>query len=470
MNGLVIITNRQKLFICLGAIAFIILSAFFIAKLDFPRTIETDSSRVSAVMSPENENQHLKDVLSSILPAKNNVLYESTTREIAISKKTEKEQHSVSDVIEKGKSLAYLFIYSDDEYLRPIYTNLWKQSFYQGWLFLPSKIIAARHSLFTYTGGAGKVFDIEGQLGFYPNITIDNQNYLNFLIYNFDLDNVAQLGNDIAISGKPVKKGVQIISIKLEDVRGNINENGNIAVHLCTPAGNELDYQNLPFSKDTNRIEDYGPVHESYTESSYNETDLSSMEISQQNVLLKQELTHFVSDSTKPIFFMPNGTYETAESLSNLIDLEDALKNSKAVDFSFIYNNKKYISPVFHPQWKEHYNDRGWCYIPRKIYLNMKRVYFLPSDREVAADLLGELGFFEKFTGVSKSKIGIAVQNFNIQSIGLHENSIIVKGTPSRTGMQIVEIDKKSFDPSTEYVVRLVTPDACEIDNDVIKN
>ncbi len=470
MNGLVIITNKQKLIICLGAIAFIIFSAFFIAGLDFPKNIEANSSQVSRVMSPENENQHLKDILSSILPAENNILYESTTRGIVDSKTVEKEQSSVAEIIEKGKNLGYLFIYSDDEYLRPIYTNLWKQSFYQGWLYLPSKIIAARHSLFTYTGGAGKVFDIEGQLGFYPNITIDNQNYLNFLIYNLDIDNVTQLDNKIAISGKPVKKGVQIISIKLEDVRANINENGNISVYLCTPGGNELDYQTLPFSKDSNRIEDYGPVHESYTESSYNETDLSSMEIGQQNALLKKELTNFVSDSTKPIYFIPNGTYETAESLNNLIDLEDALNNLKAVNFSYIYNNKKYVSPVFHPQWKEHYNDRGWCYIPRKMYLNMKKVYSLPSDREVASDLLGELGYFGKFPGVDKTKLGIAVQNFNVQSVGFNENNIIVKGTPSRTGLQIIEIDNNQLNASTEYVVRLVTPDACEIDNDVIKN
>ncbi len=470
MNGLVIITNRQKLIICLAALAFIILSAFFIANLDFPKAVETGSSRINTARSPETENKQLKDLLSSILPADNKVLYENSNRGIGNNKASQKiSELSTSEIISKGKNLAYLFVYSDEEYLRPIYTNLWKQSFYQGWLYLPRKIIAARHSLFTYTGGAGKVFDIEGQLGFYPNITIDNQNYFNFLIYNFDLENISQLGNDIAITGKPMKKGIHIISIKIEDVAALVNENGNITVHLCTPAGHELDYQNLPFSKDSNKVVDFGLVEESYIEESKNyETDLSSFELSQQNIVLKQQLTHFISDSSKPIYFQPNGTYQTANNLDVNVDIEDALTNQKIVKYTKIYNNKKYESPIFHPQWKAHY-DREWCYIPRKMYLNMKRVFVLPSEKDVASDLLGELGFFEKFSGVSEDKTGIVVNNFNLKNIGIYEDSILLQGIPARSGMQIVGIDKKYLKEYKEYTVRLVTTDACEIDTDVVR-
>lgn len=470
MNGLVIITNRQKLLICLAALLFIILSAFFIAQLNFPKAVNADVPRINKAISSENENQQLKDILSSILPADNKILYEDGSRAVIINKPAGKKiEQTPSEIISRGKNLSYLFVFSDEEYLRPIYTNLWKQSFYQGWLYLPRKVVSAKHSLFTYSGGAGKVFDIEGQLGFYPNITIDNQNYFNFLIYNFVVDNVSQLGNQIAISGKPAKKGVQIISIKIEDVSALINENGNITVYLCTPSGYEIDYQDIPFSKESNRIEDFGPVQESYTESSYNETDISSLEISQQNVILKKELAYFVSDSAKPIYFQPNGTYQTADTLNASPDLEEAIKNQKAIKFSLLYNNKKYVSPIYHPQWKVHY-DRDWCYIPRKMYLNMKRVYALSPDKEIASDLLGELGFFEKFSGVAKDQTGIVVKNFVVKSAGIYEDSILLEGTPARIGMQIIGIDKKNLAGSKEYAVRLVTSDACEIDTDVLKN
>lgn len=470
MNGLVIITNRQKLLMCLAALLFIILSAFCITKLDFPKTVSADVRQDSKIISPENENQQLKDILSSILPADNTVMYEDTSRAICGVRAAGKAPgQAPSEIITEGKNLSYLFVYSDEEYLRPIFTNLWKQSFYQGWLYLPRKVICARHSLFTYTGGAGKVFDIEGQLGFYPNIAIDNQNYFNFLIYNFDLDNVSQLGNQIAISGKPTKKGVQIISVKIDDVKPLINEDGNITVYLCTPSGYEIDFQNIPFTKDSNRVEDFGPVQESYTESSYNGTDLSTLEIGQQNAYLKKELAYFVSDSSKPIYFQPNGTYQTAGALNVSPDLEEALTSSKAIKFSFICNSKKYVSPIYHPRWKTHYN-RDWCYIPRKMYLNMKRVYVLSQDREVASDLLGELGFFEKYSGVGKEQIGIAVRSFAVKNVHIYEESILLEGVPSRTGLQIIGIDKKYLAGCKEYAVRLVTSDACEFDYDVLKN
>ncbi len=469
MNGLVIITNKQKLIICLAALLFIFISAAIIAQLDFPKAVKTEAPSIKNVMSPENENQHLKDILSSILPADNTILYENFSRDMEKNKLPVKAfDKTVADVISKGKTLSYLFVYSDEEYLRPIYTNLWKQSFYQGWLYLPRKVIAARHSLFTYTGGAGKVFDIEGQLGFYPNVSLDNQNYFNFLIYNFDLENVLQLGNNIAITGKPTKKGVQIISVKLEEVSALINETGNITVHLCTPKGYEIDYQNILFSKDSNRIEDFGPVQESYTESSYNETDLSSLEITQQNTILKKELSYFVSDSSKPIYFQPTGTYQTVNTLSGIPDLDVALNNAKEIKFSTLYNNKKYISPVYHPKWKSHH-DRDWCYIPRKMYLNMKRVYVLSNDKEVSADLLGELGFFEKFDEIAKDQTGIAVSNFNIKKACIYEDSVLLIGTPTRAGMEIVGIDIKDLKGHNEFAVRLITPDACEIDSDILK-
>lgn len=469
MNGLVIITNKQKLLICVVALLFIIMSAFLITRLDFPKAAHTVSPKNSKIMSPENENQHLKDILSSILPAENIILYENSSRELTRkSPEIKLPESQASEIIAKGKKLPYLFVFSDEEYLRPIYTNLWKQSFYQGWLYLPRKVISSRHNLFTYSGGAGKVFDIEGQLGFYPNVTIDNQNYFNFLIYNFELENVSQLGNDIALSGKPVKKGVQIVSVKIDDVAPLINEKQSITAHLCTPAGYEIDYQNIPFSKDSNRIEDFGPVQESYTESSYNGTDLSSMEISQQNTVLRKELAFFVSDSTKPIYFQPNGTYQTDSSPTETADIEEALDGFKAIKFSFLYNNKKYAGPVYHPGWKEHY-DRDWCYIPRKMYLNMKWAYVLPPNKEVTADLLGELGFFEKFSGVPENQTGIAVKNFTVSKAGIFEDNILLVGTPARAGMQIVGIDKKNLTGLKEYTVRLVTSDACEIDSDILK-
>lgn len=466
MNNLVIITNRQKLIICIAAIVFILLSAFLIVSLDFPKVKETGGTKVSSViLTPETENHQLKDIISSILPAQNNVLYENDDRSIANSRLASNSSLvAPSEILAKGKNLSYLFVYSDEDYLRPIYSNQWKQSYYQGWLYLPKKVVSARHTLFTYLGSAGTIFDTDGELGFYPNIAIDNLNYFNFLIYNFELDNIMQLGNQIAISGKPTKKGVQVISIKAEDLAAQINQKENIAIHLCTPKGYELDYQNVLFSREYDEKEDSEPVEDSYMEN-----DIGIADISRQNLILKQELSHYISDSSKPIYFQYSGSYQTSNVLNANVDIEDALSNLYTIRYSMVYDDKKYVRPVFHPQWKEYY-DREWCYIPRKMYLNMKKLFVLPSDKNISSDLCGELGFFEKYPDIGENQIGILVNNFSVSKAGTFEDNILLEGTPSRTGIQIVAIDKKYISQYKEYAVRLVTSDFCEMDTDVFKN
>ncbi|MHB8064037.1 MAG: hypothetical protein ACYDG2_15650 [Ruminiclostridium sp.] len=462
---IVVITNRRKLSICLIAILFIILSAFFISKLNFSKAIETDSSEVKNVLSPENENEQLKDILSSIIPSGNNILFENSNRDVGDSYiSNELTNVAPSDILKKGKNLSYIFVYSNEEYLRPIYSNTWKQAYYQGWLYLPRKIISARHSLFTYMGGAGKIFDIEGELGFYPNISIDTQNYINFLIYNFDLQNVIQLENQIVVSGTPTKKGVQIISIKTDDISIRTNEAKQIMVHLCTPTGLEIDYQNVKLAKIPDGKEDFGTVEETFFETV---NDIS--DVNKQNIQLRKELIHYISDSSKPIFFQYNGSYQTSNVLNTNIDLNDAIKLSYDIKYNILYNNEKYISPVFHPQWKEH-SDREWCYIPRKMYINMKKLFVLPSDEEVSNDLCGELGFFEEYPSIKKNQVGLLINNFTVSNVSLFEDNILVSGTPSRTGIQVVSIEKTNLTNYKEYAVRLVTKDLCELDIDVIKN
>jgi len=463
---IVVITNQKKLSICLIAMLFIVLSAFFISKLNFPKVIEADSPNGRTVLSPENENNQLKDILSSIIPSKNSILYENSNRGVDdsyISTSTESTNVLPSEILKKGRNLAYIFTYSNEENLRPIYSNTWKQAYYQGWLYLPRKIISARHCLFTYIGGAGKIFDTEGELGFYPNISIDNQNYINLLIYNFDLQNVIQLENQIVISGTPVKKGVQIISIKIDDVIIQADEAEQITVYLCTPTGFEFDYQNVKITKEPNGEEDFGTVEETFSETY---SDIS--DVNKQNIQLRKELTHYISDSSNSIFFQYNGGYQTSNVLNTNIDLDDANKYSKDIKYNILYNNQKYIRPIFHPQWKEHY-DREWCYIPRKMYLNMKKLFVLPSDKAVAYDLCGELGFFEKNISIKKDQVGMLINNFSVSNVSIFEDNILVTGTPSRTGIQVVSIAKTNLINYKEYAVRLVTKDLCELDIDVIK-
>lgn len=465
MNRLILITNKQKLLICIAAILFVFIAAVFVTTLNFQKVVETSLSDTETKLAIEEENRKLKDLLSTIVPASNEILFESNNRAVGKKYISDKETSILaSEVISKGKNLEYIEVYSDENYLRPIYSTSWKQAYFRGWLYLPRKIIYSRHNLFTYEGDAGNIFDIEGELGFDPNISIDNHNYINFLIYNFDLQNVTQLENQIVIYGTPMKKGVQIISIKSDDVSLITKDSDSVSVKLCTPSGYEIDYQNLKLTATPNKEEEYGPVDETFFESENSELDIST-----ENKLLKQQLTHFISGSSEEIYFQQNGSYQTSNVLYSNIDIDEAVQLSSAIKYNMTFNDKEYILPIYHPQWKEHY-DREWCYIPRKMYLNMKKIFVIPTNKELANDLYGELGFFDKCPEIKENQVGIFVNNFSVQSVRIYEDNVLVSGVPSRTGVQIITVGKENLTKHKEYAVRLITKDLCEFDVDVIKN
>lgn len=461
-----IITSRKKLSLCIILILFIILAAFSISKLNYPhdtKDLEVDTSTTKPVITPENENRQLKGILSSILPSESKLLFESSSREISdVYIPSVLPVITPKEVLEKGKTLSYIFTYTNEEYHRPIYSETWMQAYYQGWLYLPGKIISARHNLFIYTGNSNDIFNLEGELGFYPSVSIDDQNHINIMIYNFDLHKVVQFGNQLVLSGMPTKKGVQIISIKRKDIAIQ-NEAERLSIQLCTPTGLELDYQTVNFPQIPNGKDDFGTVEETFLNTSIVNN------IADENAILKQELKHYISDSSKPIYFQYNGGYQTSNVLSEIIDLENAINCSSTINYSIIYDNKKYISPIYHPEWKKH-SDKDWCYIPRKMYLNMKKLFVLSSDEDVAFDLCAELGFFEEYPAISKDQVGLLVNNFTVSKAHIFEDNILLSGIPSRTGLQIVCLEKDKLKKHTEYAVRLVTKDLCEIDVDVIRN
>lgn len=463
---LLIITNRKKLSICLVLILFIILSAFLITKLNYPynsHAQEVGSSKSTSI-SAENENRLLKGILSGIVPSENKLLFESSNREVSNKYiPTIPPTVTPKDILDKGKTLSYTFTYTNDEYLRPIYSDTWKQAYYQGWLYLPRKIITARHNLFIYAGSSNENFNLEGELGFYPSVSIDDQNYINIMIYNFDIYNVVQLGNQIAISGIPLKKGVQIISIKISDIAIQTNDDKQLSIHLCTPKGYELDNQTINFPQVPNGKDDFGKVEETFLNISS-----ATSNVIEENKLLKQELKNYISDSANPIYFEYNGGYQTSNVLSTNIDLENAINCSSEINYNVLYNNEKYVQPIYHPEWKKHI-DKDWCYIPRKMYLNMKKLFVLSSDEEIAFDLCAELGFFEQYPEISNDNVGLLINNFTVSKVGKFEDNVLLIGSPSRTGVQVICISKSDLKNYKEYAVRLVTRDLCELDEDVIK-
>jgi hypothetical protein len=241
-----------------------------------------------------------------------------------------------------------------------------------------------------------------------------------------------------------------------------------VSIHLCTPSGYEIDCQNVNLDyalQDTAKASD--PFEKNYSEVSKDISDVS--DVNEQNSILRNELLHYISNSSIPIFFQYNGGYQTSDLLTSNLDMDDALNCKANIKYSILYNSENYNRPIFHPLWKK-YKDREWCYIPRKMYINMKKLFVLPSDTAVRNDLFGELGFFEEYPSIKSDQTGLLIYNFLVSNISIFDNNILVEGTPSRTGLQLVSIPKVKLTDYKQYAVRLVTKDLCELDIDILDN
>ena len=89
------------------------------------------------------------------------------------------------DAVKNGTDIAFQILHDDTGYRRVIYSPDWKDAYFRGWLYLPNKIIQARHSLFIYSTGASANYDLAGELAFEQGVPMDNHRNINFLVFDF---------------------------------------------------------------------------------------------------------------------------------------------------------------------------------------------------------------------------------------------------------------------------------------------
>lgn len=412
-----------------------------------------------------NENQRLKDTLASILQSEQKVLYEDEYRNNKYYE-ADFKIYPLDEVIEKGNKLEFKVTYNDLEYLRPIYNPGWRTTYYRGWTYLPTKIIEARHNLYIYSIGASMNYDILGSLGFEEGISVDAHNNINFLIYKFNVNEVILLDNQITLVGTPTRSGVQIVSVAVNDILPQDIDFKKFLFQLSTEGGYEVDY----FYDSYVRTEYKKKIDRERTEDalSYNWSDNEDIkELKRENRLLKEELSKYIPLSEEVI----NEDMCRRLPINNAIDTLPSPKDMEikgtSISYKIHYDNLNYKRPIYHPIWKKNY-EKGWAYIPDKICLNLHQLFILPEDEDKGSDLLGRIGFFQQYDGISKGRYGLLIFNFNINSIALYNGEILVIGTPNRTGAQIVSIDKNLV-TDKDALVRLITPDMQELDFDILK-
>lgn len=409
----------------------------------------------------QRENDRLKGALERIFPEEQNVLYEKPYRGY-YDKIPSFQIYTLPDVIDKGKNIDFNVIYNDTEYMRPTYDSSWKDFYFRNWLYLPDKITNAHHKIFIYPVGGSSNFDFIGDLAF-NSVSIDFHRNINFLIYNFDVDNIRQYENQVIFIGRSERKGAQVISIVQDNLLSDNSNTKDFLFQLATPQGYEIDliYGDAIKFDYLKKIIEENTVKRTFLSSSQT---MTLEQLQEENALIKKELSNFIPVEDNIVITKQDCREPLDKDITKLNDLESVIKTGKNIELNIIYENPKYVRPIYDPIWKDNY-EKGWAYVPTKICENMHILFPIPSDINKQADFLHNLSI-KPVISIDKNKRGILLFNFTPQVVYKKSNRIVIIGIPNRLGFSIMTIDIKELKGHSSYLLQLSTPDFQEIDMD----
>lgn len=188
-----------------------------------------------------DEDEPLMEFIDYILPKEKTTMYENETR-LSNNEKPPFEAIPLKEVLDKGSNIKFSTLYNNKKYSRPIYTPAWRDFYYRGWLYMPTKISEARHKIFMYPLGDSSAFDFKGNISFNENVACDSHRNINLLIYDFNVKAIKEYKNQIALVGEPARTGASVISIVQDNLLpSGVNEK-LFLIQLSTPEGYEEDF------------------------------------------------------------------------------------------------------------------------------------------------------------------------------------------------------------------------------------
>ena len=419
----------------------------------------------SMLLELQQENAKLKGILASIIPEESKTLYEGTNRELYTYSSAKKngitQKYSTVDVLGKGEDISFDIILSNPDYKRPLYSPRWKGAYYRSWLYLPYKNAEARHKLFIFPLGGSANYDFTGSLGLEKAVFIDAHRKINFLVYGFDVRKIRRLGEQIVLAGKPSRTGVQIISVVQDELLESSVDESEYLFHLVTPFGYELDY--VP-----GQVIRYEHLMKLIKENTVGPSSLDSdsslliERLQKQNRLLEEELAYFIPPADEAV------TQEKCRLLTDSqtggsFDMETIIRKGKETSFEFIYADRGYKRPVYHPSWKQNHRKK-WCFIPEQVCLNSHRLFAIPTDSQSRTKLLGMLAFPRSIKMPVPSARDYIIYNFVVHKALILGNQVIFTGIPARAGLQVISLNHSFLKHTGAFSVHLASLDGCEID------
>jgi hypothetical protein len=96
---------------------------------------------------------------------------------------------------------------------------------------------------------------------------------------------------------------------------------------------------------------------------------------------------------------------------------------------------------------------------------SIHRMFLIPESAEEQLDFFGILSFHQNYKPVKGGEYSFLIYNSHVSKVVIYHDQILLIGTPSRAGAEIILINKRDMPRNQACLIRLVTPDDREIDN-----
>lgn len=194
--------------------------------------------------------------------------------------------------------------------------------------------------------------------------------------------------------------------------------------------------------------------------------DSNVTQIKRENKLLRGALESIFPHEQKVMYEKPYRPYVNKAPSFQTFALTEVLKKGKSIDFNVIFDNPKYMRPMYVSNWRDTYY-RGWLYLPNKISDAHHKLFIFPFGGSSIYDFTGEQGLTDTNVDYHRN-LNFLIYNFDINYIKLYENQVALIGEPKRTGAQVISVVQDDLlfkDVNTkDFTFQLTTPKGYESD------
>lgn len=198
--------------------------------------------------------------------------------------------------------------------------------------------------------------------------------------------------------------------------------------------------------------------------------------LARDNQDLKQRLSRL--EPASPVKIVRS---ESPVGKSDDIPVFDVIAEGNRVPFKKVYENLSWVRADYQPYW---YSKPGnWSSVPDRIHSAYHRLFATVGTNGLWNETLYDSGIVEtadKFTlpvfdDNPANTIAVVAFQHHITDVVVFNNQVVLMGTPMRTGMQVIALDKRDLfgsgsgevaasNNSREYLFQLSTPDGYELD------